>query len=204
MARLVHQPKSINGDVIPDSLIVNGNITADDTVFATDVDITDDLSVGDDLILSGNLLLNTNTVITSGGSTAFIVQRYVSDPITQVDIVGGGASEAINLSAFPPNAVPIAGYVVTSVETTSSSGDTTGLLAEIGPAADPNGYVTSVSIFGAAGRKETATAGVIPGCFRAGDTLQITLTATGPAPDTAHINQLSVIAVIYYLEVAAE
>lgn len=134
-----------------------------------------------------------------------VVRRYVSEVITQADLVGGAATQAITLTpAFPANAIPVGAYLVTSRTTTSSDAGTTGLTAEIGPAADPNGYAVSASIFGAAGRKQTATTGAMIGCLRTADAPQIALTATGGSADLADISALSVQAVIFYIAVTGE
>lgn len=235
MSRLVYQPKSINNDVIPGNLVVNGDLTVDDDLIVTDdgsfggdlavtgivtaadLTLSDDLIVGDDAQITGDLTVTGTTQLNGAVNFAtgsvitlptnnFLVKRYVSNAITQADLLAGATQTIALVPAFPLNVTPIGGYVVTSVETTSSSGDTTGLTSQIGVATDPNGVVDVVSIFGAAGRKQTTAGGAFLGCLRLADNpLQILLTATGAgAEDLLDINQLSVRAVVYYLEVAAE
>lgn len=133
----------------------------------------------------------------------FVVQRYVSQLITQAAL-SAGATNTINLTGEPTAIIPIAAYVVTDETTTSSNGATTGLSAEVGISGDPNFLLESTSVFGAAGRKE-AYAGVGMGGYRSADAIQLKLTATGAgSEDCAHISNLNLYVVLYYISVATE
>lgn len=136
-------------------------------------------------------------------STSPLVKRYVSQSIVHGALTGGAATCTVALTGEPTGMIPIACYAVTSVTTTSSDSDTTGLTIKVGTASDDDGYLAAISIFGAAGRKEGAP-GVMLGGYRAGDALIAHFTASGPAPDIADISALAVKIVVLYVEVAAE
>ncbi|MBL8970922.1 MAG: hypothetical protein JNK56_10100 [Myxococcales bacterium] len=127
-----------------------------------------------------------------------VVKSWISDPITQADLVGGSATQVIDLVAEPTALIPLAVYVVTSVETTSSNGSTTGLAAEVGIAADPDAYMATISVYSTAGRKGGAP-GVALQSYRANDPIQLKLTATGGAANIGHISALSIRVVLLYL-----
>lgn len=129
------------------------------------------------------------------------VRRYVSQAITHADLTAG-ASCTVALTGEPTASVMLAAYVVTSVETTSSTGDTTGLTMKVGTAGLADGYANETDIFGAAGRKQSGA--VTLSGYRAGDALIATFTATGGSPDCADIAALSVRFVLFYLTPAAE
>lgn len=144
------------------------------------------------------------TTPSSPATASYMVKRWVSDLITEDDIAGGAASEAITVANWPVAAIPIAGYIVASEAATSSSGDTTGLTASLGVSGATSGYLAAgTSLIGATGRQQNAT-GTLLGSYRSNDTLLLTITATGGSPDTADIDNLALRVVFYYLEVSAE
>ena len=132
--------------------------------------------------------------------------RWVSDLIDEGDIVGGATSEAIAVpGTYPTGVIPIAAYLVTTKTTTSSNAGTTGLTLSLGISGATSGYLAAGAnlVSTAAGRKENAV-GTLVGGYRSGDSLLLTLTATGGAANTAHISALGVKVVVYYLSVATE
>ena len=140
----------------------------------------------------------------TAGNAFVPIKRYVSQLITQASL-SAGASCTVALTGEPTGMIPIACYVVTDETTTSGNGSTTGLAAEVGIASgDADFLMTSVSVFGSASRKSTATTGVGLHCYRASDALAVTFTATGGAPDCAHITNLNMYVVILYVPVSAE
>lgn len=200
MARLTYPQSSINGSTVSE-LIVKNDIAVDN-----DAIIGHDLSVANDATIGGNTTLGGDVTITGSitlGTNEFIVKRYVSDPITQ-DSFNAGQTQSIALApAISSNILPLGCYPITSVETTSSSGDTTGLTVELGIGGGDE-YFSSVSIFGSAGRKSTVP-GTFIGGFRTGDTLQATFTAVGGgSEDLTDIDQMSVRFVVYFVESASE
>lgn len=129
------------------------------------------------------------TAPTSPATASFMVKRWVSNVITQADLTGG--------------VVLAASYLQTTATASSSNGNTTGATLSLGISGSTQGYLaTGANVLGAAARLANA-AGTLLGCYRAGDTPQITITATGGSPDLAHLT-ISVRAVVYYLEVSAE
>lgn len=133
----------------------------------------------------------------------FVAQRYVSQLITQAAL-SAGATCTVALTGEPTGMIPLACYVVTDETTTSGNGATTGLSAEVGISGDPDFHMVSTSVFGAASRKE-AYAGVGIGAYRANDAIQLKLTATGGGSEScAHITNLNLYVVLYYIQVAAE
>ncbi|WP_434424593.1 hypothetical protein [Nannocystis pusilla] len=143
------------------------------------------------------------TAPSSPATASFMVKRWVSNVITQADLTGGQASQSVNLTGFPGGVVLAASYLQTTATSSSSNGSTTGATLSLGISGSTQGYLaTGANVLGAAARLANA-AGTLLGCYRAGDTPQITITATGGAPDLAHLT-ISVRAVVYYLEVSAE
>lgn len=185
---------STNGNIT----LTNGNITL----------TNGDLAVGDDATITGDLTVS-GAVDLSGAdsitlpSTHYVARRYVSQAITTTAL-SAGATCTVALTGEPTTMIPLACYVVTSVATTSSSVNTTGLTVEIGISGDDNFYMESTSVFGAAGRKE-AYAGVGMGGYRAADSIVAKFSAVGGgSEDCGDIDALSMYVVIYYLTVAAE
>lgn len=186
------------------------NVTSSGTVQGADLIATDDLTVGDDATVGGDLAVS-GTVSASGLDLSFA-------GIGDIDLPGGlflvkswsatvdtssfttGATATINLTSPPTAFLPIAVSVTTASGDTvaSSDGDTTGLAVEIGVASDPDLYMASVSVFGAAGAKQGAP-GVGIGGYRAADTIQAKFTAAGGAPDVAHITGMEMSVTVYYL-----
>lgn len=146
----------------------------------------------------------TVTTTPSSPSTAsYLVKRWVSNTITQAALTGGQASQSVNLTGFPAGVVPIAAYLQTTATASSSNGNTTGATLSLGISGSTQGYLaTGANVLGSAARLANA-AGTLLGCYRAADTPQITVTATGGSPDLAHLT-ISMRAVVYYLEVSAE
>lgn len=139
-----------------------------------------------------------------GGAATVPLRRYVSQAITQADFTGGSATQSIALTGEPTGMLPDKVYVVTDGgPVASSSGDTTGLSCEVGIASDPDLFMQSANLLGAAGRKEAYAGQGLHG-YRAADPIEIKFTATGPAADLAHITGLSVRVVMVYNEVSAE
>jgi hypothetical protein len=202
---------SITGDLaVGGAATVTGNLTGSATVQGADLIATDDLTVGDDATVGGDLAVD-GTVSASGLDLSFAA-------LADIDLPGGlflvkswsatvdtsafttGATATINL-ATPPTAITPIGVLVTTASgdtVASSNGSTTGLAVEIGIASDPDLYMTSISVFGAAGAKQGAP-GVGLGGYRAADTIQAKFTATGGAPDVGHITGMELTATVYYL-----
>ena len=133
----------------------------------------------------------------------YVVQRYVSQLITQAAL-SAGATCTVALTGEPTGMIPVACYVVTDETTTSSNGATTGLTVEVGIVGDPDFHMVSTSVFGAAGRRE-AYAGVGIGAYRASDAVVAKFTAVGAgSEDCAHISNLNMYVVLYYISVATE
>ena len=141
----------------------------------------------------------------TAGSAMVPCKRYVSQRITEADMTAG-ATCTVALTGEPTAMIPIACYVVTDEVTSSGDAATTGLAAEVGiVSGDADFLMTSVSVFGAAGRKQTATAGVGLNCYRAADALAVKFTAAGAgSEDCADIDNLSLRVVILYQPVSAE
>lgn len=160
-------------------------------------------------IIAGQAVLDLSTVPTivdgvfSTPADHQVVLRYRSQRLVNDDLVGGAATQIIDLDDEPTGWIPIAAYIVTAAAISSGDAGTTGLTAEVGVSGDPDGYVTSHSIFGAASRKQ-GPAGVMINSFRSSDALQLKLTATGGSADIADILGLDLKVVVLYLAVSAE
>lgn len=199
---------SITGD-----LTVGGAATVAGALQGADLIATDDLTVGDDASIGGDLAV-TGSVTATGLDLSFAA-------IADIDLPGGahlvrswsatvdtssfttGATATINLASPPTAMIPIGVRVTTASGDTvaSSNGSTTGLAVEIGIGSDADFYMASVSIFGTAGAKEGAP-GVGLGGYRAADTIQAKFTATGGAPNVAHIIGMELSVTVYYMGVA--
>lgn len=162
-------------------------------------DFRDSLIFHDPITATSTVDLSAATVTLPTGQTA--VKRYVSQSITANDVTSG-ATQSIALTGEPTGAIPIAAYVecYPGAGVSSSNGSTTGLTVEVGTAGDPDGYVKSVSIFGATSKVANGVQGDMIGCYRGTDALFLKLTATGGAPNVAHIAEnLYVKVVVIYL-----
>ena len=162
------------------------------TIYADDITFTRAVSFDPVDATAGNAMVPT--------------KRYVSQLITEAHLTGGAATCTVALTGEPTAMIPRACYVVTDEATTSGDVATTGLAAEVGiVSGDADFLMTSVSVFGAAGRKQTATVGVGLGCYRASDALCVKFTATGAgSEDVGDIDNLSLRVVILYAPVSAE
>ena len=160
-----------------------------------DAALSGDATISGDLLVSGTMTLEEAPVLPA---TDLLVKRYVSQLVGPADLTVGSASCTVSLTDFPTDAVALGAYLVTTATATSSNGLTTGLTAKLGIASvDDDAYVTSISVFGAAGRK-LGPPGASIGGFVSG-VPQLTFTATGGTPAIAHINALALYAVIYYV-----
>lgn len=201
------------------------SLTGTGTATFADLAATDDLTVGDDAAISGDLAVGGAATV--GGDLAVTGSVTASGldltfaSVADIDLPGGvhlvrswsatvdtssfttGATATINLSSPPTAMIPIGVYVTTASGDTvaSSNGSTTGLAVEIGIGSDADFYMASVSIFGTAGAKEGAP-GVGLGGYRAADTIQAKFTATGGAPNVAHIIGMELSVTVYYMGVA--
>jgi len=147
---------------------------------------------------------STITTTPSAPATAsYVMKRWVSNTITQAALTGGQASQSVNLTGFPAGCVPTAAYLQTTAAASSGNANTTGATMSLGISGSTQAYLaTGANVLGSAARLANA-AGTLLGSFRASDTPQITITATGGSPDLAHLT-ISMRAVVYYLEVSAE
>ncbi|MCY0990654.1 hypothetical protein OV203_26155 [Nannocystis sp. ILAH1] len=149
---------------------------------------------------------SVTTTPSSPASASFMVKRWVSGAITQANLVGAQASQSVAVpGTFPTNVVPLGAYLVTTADTTSSSGDTTSLTASLGVSGSTQGYLAAgLNLIGAGAGRRMNLAGTILGGFRGVDSLLLTLTATGGSPDLADISALAIRVVVLYVEVSAE
>ena len=162
-------------------------------------DFRDPLTFHEPITATNSVDLSAATVTLPTGQTA--VKRYVSQRIAMSDVTSG-ATQSIALTGEPAGSIPIAAYIecYATGGVSSSSGSTTGLTVEVGTAGDPDGYVKSVSIFGVTGKVVGAVRGDMIGGYRGADALLLKLTATGGAPDVAHIAEnLDLKIVVIYL-----
>lgn len=146
-------------------------------------------------VLSGPIVLPANN---------FVVKCWVSNRLTETNIVGGGASEFIAFTGFPAAVEPVAAYLLADEAATSGNANTTALTYSLGISTAVASYLQAgANMLGLTGRSANA-AGTLLGTYRAADTVGLGLVATGGAPNTAHITNLAVRAVVYYLESATE
>lgn len=160
----------------------------------------DDMTFTKPVTATSTVDLSGATVTLPTGQTA--VKRYVSQRIAASDVIGGTATQSIALTGEPAGSIPIAAYIecYATGGVASSNGSTTGLTVEVGTSGDADGYVKSVSIFGATGKVAGAVRGDMIGCYRGADALLLKLTATGGAPNVAHIaDNLDLKIVVIYL-----
>lgn len=137
------------------------------------------------------------------------IKIHASDPITQNDLPSGDSGSVAITPALPFGIIPIGGYLVTTLNTTSSSANTNGLNASLGVAASTTGYILLSNIFGAAGRK-TPVISLISGSPELLGTIRLNTAGTanieftalgGGSEDLDDINQLSIRAIIFYIPV---
>lgn len=162
-------------------------------------DFRDDLIFHKTLTATSTVDLSAATVTLPTGQVP--LKRYVSQRISASDVTSG-ATQSIALTGEPAGAIPIAAYIecYAGAGVSSTSGNTTGLTVEVGTAGDADGYVKSVSIFGATGPVANGVRGDMIGCYRGTDALILKLTATGAVPNMAHIAEnLDLKVVVIYL-----
>lgn len=162
-------------------------------------DFRDDLTFHKTITATNTVDLSAATVTLPTGQVP--IKRYVSQRIASADVAASGATQSIALTGEPTGAIPIAAYIecYATGGVYSTSGSTTGLTVEVGTAGDPDGYVKSVSIFGATGPVANGVRGDMIGCYRGTDALILKLTATGGTPNVAHIaNNLDLKVVVIY------
>lgn len=169
------------------------------TVVASSV-TTEDLEATGDVDLSG---ADDITV----PPTYRLPRVWTSGNVTQADFISG-ASQSINLpagadGAFPANVEVVSAHIeLMSTVVNGDAVNTSALTASLGIAAATAGYLAAgANLIGQTGKRENA-AGTLLGSRRAADTPQLTLTATGNAPDVAHITTFAARAVITYWPVA--
>lgn len=130
-------------------------------------------------------------------------QRYTwqSNLITSANIVGGVASESIVLApALPTNIEVVAAYFeVRTVASSANAVNTSQVSFQLGIAAAPNSYLAAgANMFGFGPGLPSHFGGGLLGTARAADTLRLTLTCLGAAPNTADVLNLGVFAFVEY------
>lgn len=129
-------------------------------------------------------------------------QRYTwqSNLVTSADIVGGAATETITLSpVLPTNAIIVAAYFqVMTAAASSNAVNTATVTFQLGITGVLNGYIAAgANMFTFTGYP-SAFAGSLIGGVRAADTVRLTLTCTGAAPNTANVTNLGVYSFVEY------
>lgn len=199
---------AVTGATTCAALTSSGQIQAADLVATDDLTVGDDASVGGDLAVTGtatvtNLEVGAGSVDLSAVMTLTMpngfteVKTYTSSELNIS--LSGVATETFDLPG-PESAIILGAVITTMGAVSSSNGSTTGLAAEVGIASDPDFLLQSLSVFGAVGKKQSIS-GVGMGGYRAADTFQLKLTATGGAPDVAHIEGFGAYVTIFYIEI---
>lgn len=157
--------------------------------------------------LDGLASLAVATADGEGGFAGYqLFKAYLSQTITHADLAAG-ATCTVALENESTGWIPLSVWCETTVETTSSSGDTTGLSVILGTAGDDNGYLESTNIFGAASIKTAPSAvGALVGKgYRPADALIAKFTAAGAgSEDCADIDALAIrFGVLYAVPVSA-
>lgn len=189
---------AITGATTCAALTSSGQIQAADLVATDDLTVTGTATVTNLDVDGGTVDLSSVMTLTMpNGFTE--VKTYTSSELNIS--LSGVATETIDLPG-PQSAIILGAVITTLGAVSSSNGSTTGLAAEVGIASDPDFLLQSLSVFGAAGKKQSLS-GVGLGGYRAADTFQLKLTATGGAPNVAHIEGFGAFVTIYYIEIAA-
>lgn len=138
-------------------------------------------------------------------TNTFFVKRWVSAELTEADLVGGQASQALAVADFPAGCVPIAAYTTMTTAPVSGDAGTTTFTISLGVSGSAAGFLAAgVNLIGAGtGRKQHAH-GTLLNSYRSADSLLATVTAGGSGPDLVNITALGFKVVVYYLEVATE
>lgn len=121
-----------------------------------------------------------------GVSAPLVVSRTVAAS----SLTGGQASQSFDFAEqLPLGAVLITAWVE-GTTWSSSSGSTTGATVELGPSGgDTDGWMAATSLFASGSRQGAAGAlwGAMPPRLAVATTPAIKITATGGAPDLAHL-----------------
>jgi hypothetical protein len=135
---------------------------------------------------------------------------WTSDAITQENLTSGQQIN-VNLSPnLPENVIPIGGLLLTSVETTSSSQNTTGLQASVGISGEETGYIMYSNLMqdspGIISPTLPTDAPSLLGSINTDKSpLILQLTALGGGnEDVSDINQLNVSVIIYYIDISRQ
>lgn len=130
--------------------------------------------------------------------SANLVRCWVSPAVTEASITSG-TSQSITIPGFPAKVVPLGCYLIADEAATSGNANTTTLTYALGVSGATGGYLASgVNVLTLTGPQSNG-AGILVGCYRAADTLLLTITAGGGAPNVSHITNLQVRAVVYYV-----
>jgi hypothetical protein len=186
-------------------------IAANDALTAAVAALQGDLTVEKLTVTTEGVLISAGGLVVSEGPVTlpagiYAVRRWVSDSVTQADIVGGAASEAINLADFPTEVVTVGAYLkINTPSVTSDPVASATLQVALSIATVVGGFLSNgANLMGAAAGRVRNYTGALMGGYSAADTPQMVLTVGGAGPDTAHLTTFDMQAVILYLETAAE
>lgn len=135
--------------------------------------------------------------LTAAAASGNRIPKFIEVPFLVANIVAG----TLVYNSLPDNVLVLGVHIVITTQLTFSNGSTTGVSAKIGNA-DDDGFGTSIALAGAAGYRRPAP-GVLSGGVVAGGAsgLITTFTATGGAPNLAHVSAGAGKLVIDFIEV---
>lgn len=134
--------------------------------------------------------------LTAAAASGNRIPKFIEAPFVAADLVAG----TLVYDDLPANVLVLGSHIVITTALTFSNGSTTGVSAKIGNA-DDDGFGTSIALAGTAGYRRPAPGALVGGVVAGGTSgLIATFTATGGAPNLAHVSAGAGKVVIDFIE----
>jgi len=135
--------------------------------------------------------------LTAAAASGNRIPKFIEAPFIVADLVAG----TLVYDDLPANVLVLGVHIVITTALTFSNGSTTGVSAKIGNA-DDDGFGTSIALAGTAGYRRPPPGALVGGVVAGGTSgLIATFTATGGAPNLAHVSAGAGHLVIDFIEV---
>jgi len=143
-------------------------------------------------------LAEASVAARAAGDTGPLLIQELTFAIDFSDL-GSGATDAISITGFPANAIPIAAAVEVDTAFTVGGGDTTGLTLQIGDAGDPDGKLAALDLVGVAAGWTAHAPGVEHPSFEKAWSPEALFTATGGSTELDHVDAGALTVHIWYV-----